>query len=81
MKIIFSAYRLLLSGISRSVNLRNCIIVSLKWATMLAIMIVPFYALVLRPFFEQKIKEQGWRHIVKWAAMALFDGEILALGQ
>jgi hypothetical protein len=41
---------------------------------------MPFYAIILRPFVEQKIAEHGWRNIVQWAAMGLFDGEILALG-
>ena len=46
----------------------------------MAIKTMPFYAIILRPFVEQQISELGWRNIVQWAAMGLFDGEILALG-
>jgi len=46
----------------------------------LAITVMPFYAIILRPFVDQPIAERGWQRIVQWAAMGLFDGEILAIG-
>ena len=46
----------------------------------MAIEVIPFYAIVLRPFVDRRIAQHGWKQIVKWASMGLFDGEILALG-
>ena len=46
----------------------------------MAIKVMPFYSIILRPFVDQPIAERGWRRIVEWASMGLFDGEILALG-
>ena len=46
----------------------------------MAIRILPFHAIVLRPFVSQHIKQSGWRMLVANAANGLFDEEIMAFG-
>ena len=46
----------------------------------MAIRILPFHAIVLRPFVSQDITQSGWRMLVLNAAGGLFDGEIMAFG-
>ena len=46
----------------------------------MAIRIMPFYAIILRPFVIQEISRLGWAALVRQAAIGPFDGEITAFG-
>lgn len=46
----------------------------------MAIRVMPFYAIILRPFVEQEITRAGWDVLVRHAAIGPFDGEIMAFG-
>lgn len=46
----------------------------------MAIRVMPFYAIILRPFVEQEISRSGWEALVRNAALGRFDGEIMAFG-
>lgn len=46
----------------------------------MAIRVMPFFAIILRPFVEQEISRAGWEALVRHAAIGPFDGEIMAFG-
>jgi len=43
-----------------------------------AIRVLPFYAIVLRPLVSQDLNQPIWRMLLKNAVNGLFDGEIMA---
>ena len=46
----------------------------------MAIRVMPFYAIVLRPFVLESMAREGWMMLVHHAARGTFDGEIMAFG-